>query len=440
MEDSAQSYSLYLPDHYHDSILWPVIYIFEPAARADLPVTKYAPLARQYGYILACSWNSRNGSWDIIINAANAMIPDTWQRFSVDTQRVFTMGFSGGARAACTMAMATGRIDGVIGCGAGFPTSVTPQPHHDFNWIGITGYEDPNYLEMLKVDDALSQPGIRHNLLFFDGNHEWPPEEVMETAFQWIDMIRKGESGTKSKTLSVSEITGKLQGFNIYPPGVSPDPFLAYHRMAGIRAFFPESPESDSITQKMDSLINTGSFRQRKTAYETGLKYEEEKQKEYLEELLHIGLLSLDPDHDVRSSNWWQRQFNQLSGDDKDSSHRRLIDRRLAGFIQINAWEQSAEYEALEMYDIAIRYMSICEMALPEQYWPIVKLFDLYIQAGKENKAFKKLDRAIEMGFSNTAYLRKQGYFNRIMTDKRFNELIQQMENNEKAATPNEWN
>ena len=56
------SYALYLPDHYNPIIKWPVIYIFDPAARGSLAVKNFKQAAEQYGYIVACSNNSRNGS------------------------------------------------------------------------------------------------------------------------------------------------------------------------------------------------------------------------------------------------------------------------------------------------------------------------------------------------------------------------------------------
>jgi len=56
-----QSYALYIPSTYIDSLPTPVIYIFEPGARGKLPVNLYHDIADKYGFILACSNNSRNG-------------------------------------------------------------------------------------------------------------------------------------------------------------------------------------------------------------------------------------------------------------------------------------------------------------------------------------------------------------------------------------------
>src|SRR5215472_2955105 len=74
--DETESYALYLPSTYSPDRAWPAIFAFDPAARGRVPVERYQAAAEQYGYIVAGSNNSRNGSWEVSTRAARAMILD----------------------------------------------------------------------------------------------------------------------------------------------------------------------------------------------------------------------------------------------------------------------------------------------------------------------------------------------------------------------------
>ena len=60
---------LYLPPGYSESKRWPIVYAFDPGARGNVPVERYQAAAAKYGYIVAGSNNSRNGSWQVSTDA-----------------------------------------------------------------------------------------------------------------------------------------------------------------------------------------------------------------------------------------------------------------------------------------------------------------------------------------------------------------------------------
>ncbi|MGE5424332.1 MAG: hypothetical protein ACM3N9_03145, partial [Syntrophothermus sp.] len=185
--DQSITYSVYLPKKYNDSIVYPVIIAFDPQGSGNLPVAMYKDLAEKYGYILAGSNNSKNGlDANAIMNAITRMITEVKQRFNVDTTRIYTLGFSGGARVAVIAAFNPGGIISVTGSGAGFPNTGAAFPY-PFDYLGIAGTYDFNMHELLMLDDYLDQAQIHHGLLLFNGTHEWPPFDVMEKSFQWND-------------------------------------------------------------------------------------------------------------------------------------------------------------------------------------------------------------------------------------------------------------
>jgi len=126
LNDSSQSYALYLPSNYTPDRKWPVLYALDPGARGRVPVERFKEAAEKYGWIVLGSNNSRNGPWNVVVNAWNAMLTDTHQRFAIDDERAYATGFSGGARAAVHIAAACKCVAGVIAGGAGFPVDLTP--------------------------------------------------------------------------------------------------------------------------------------------------------------------------------------------------------------------------------------------------------------------------------------------------------------------------
>ena len=130
---AEQSYSLYLPSAYTSGRRWPIVFVFDPLARGDLPVRLMKDAAERYGFIVAGSNNSRNGSWKVQIEAAQAMSADAQGRLSVDTRRVYFAGLSGGARFAAALAQRCGCAAGVILNSAGFtPAGAAVRPGEVF--------------------------------------------------------------------------------------------------------------------------------------------------------------------------------------------------------------------------------------------------------------------------------------------------------------------
>jgi predicted esterase len=182
--DPTQSYALYLPSGYSPDRLWPVILAFDPGARGRIPVERYQEAAEMYGYIVAGSNQSRNGSWKTSEAAIKAISRDVAERFAVDDRRVYTAGMSGGSRVALAIALASPRIAGVIASSAGFPDS-KPRKIVSFPIFGTAGTEDFNYSEMRQMDRELTSP---HRLRIFNGGHVWLSSELAIEAVEWLEV------------------------------------------------------------------------------------------------------------------------------------------------------------------------------------------------------------------------------------------------------------
>jgi poly(3-hydroxybutyrate) depolymerase len=183
--DSSQSYALYVPRAYTAARAWPVIFAFDPGARGRVPVERYEAAAERYGFIVAGSNNSRNGSGENS-KAIVAMTGDVLSRFSVDERRIYLAGMSGGSRVALGVALGSpkDRVAGVIASSAGYPDGKTRKTL-PFPIFATAGTEDFNHLEMRQLDRALTSP---HRLAIFDGGHLWLSSELAIEAVEWMEL------------------------------------------------------------------------------------------------------------------------------------------------------------------------------------------------------------------------------------------------------------
>src|SRR2546425_2833349 len=111
------------------------------------------------------------------------------QRFSIDDDRVYATGFSGGARMALQIAqLCQDCLAGVIASGAGFPAGLAPSTSMHFLFFGTTGTDDFNFSELRSLDDPLKRAGIIHRIDVFEGRHEWPPRSVATDAVEWMEL------------------------------------------------------------------------------------------------------------------------------------------------------------------------------------------------------------------------------------------------------------
>jgi poly(3-hydroxybutyrate) depolymerase len=164
-----QSYALYLPSGYSAEKRWPIVYSFDPGARGSMPAELMKEAAEHYGYIVVGSNNSRNGSWKIEAEAADAMVKDTHARLSIDDRRIYLAGFSGGARAAVQIAQICKCAAGVFLHGAGFHPLAFSSKEAPFVVFSTVGTYDFNYPELVHTDEELETIKYAHSWRSFAG-------------------------------------------------------------------------------------------------------------------------------------------------------------------------------------------------------------------------------------------------------------------------------
>lgn len=418
-ENASQSYAIYLPTNYIAAKRYPVVYAFDPHAEGKTPVTKYKALADKYQYIIVGSNNSKNGNaWEESNAIANELFNDVTKRFSINTQRVYLLGFSGGARVANTLTILNGAINSVICCGAAAPITTNKKPRNNYAIIGLVGNEDFNYIEMKKYDMIdIAGHSLKHYLLTYDGKHEWPDETTMNEAFLWLELndMRKDIS-SKNETLinnGLTPLLGELKKLNEQHKIIE-----AYHLSKKIINFYDGLAPINECFETYKKLTGNSEIDRLLKDEEALWRKEEAKKQDYLKHF------------QGNSIAWWTKEINDLNKKSSSTTNREhaLMHKRILNFLSLvaymntsNAMKQNAK-QAVDYYTQL--YKIIDPKNKDAHYFRAI----YEAQAENEKEAIANLTDAIANGFNDKLGLQKETAFNGIRSSPAFVELQTKMD------------
>lgn len=423
--DASQSYALYLPSAYTPQKKWPVIYAFDPDARGNLPVKLYQEAAEKYGYIVAGSYNSQNGMQSAPLQAAiSAMIGDTRKRFSIDEKRVYTTGFSGGARVATRVASSCGGcVAGVIACGAGFPPDIKTSEAMPFVFFGTVGVDDFNYPELKQLDDKLDAFSIPHRIATFSGGHEWASSTLLIQALQWIE-IQAMRTGRKARDDAFIETEWK-KGLEIAQTDEDEKKmFDAFKSYADLVADFKGLKDISDCESKVRGLKESKEVK-------LAIKDEREQIQEQLEtaqKMIDLGS-SLLTDPSKRSSTLKELRVIieglRVKAKTVEDSRERRIARRTLRQVLAQTYESAMfNYLPRKQYDVALINFEVAELIVPDSWEIPLDMARAYALNGEKKNAFEALHHAVDKGLSDPTVIENQKDFEALRSEVEFKAIV----------------
>ena len=345
------SYALYLPKNYTAALKFPVIIAFDPHGSGILPLEKYKDLADKYGYILMGSNDSKNGldmnTSGVIIDA---LFSETSGRYSIDSTRIYVMGFSGGARIASMIGLYQGGTAGVIGCGAGFPATNQPVRFKP-DYISIAGNADFNMNELINLDKQLDEAKFTHASILFNGKHAWPPVEIMENAFIWTEFcsMRKGFiPKNDSMILNFVHMQEKIIGKD----KETGDEVAEHNHLVNLIRFVDGLNSTEDFKNKLSTVENSSSYKKQQNRLQQLIGKEMKEQQ-----ALNDNFFSKDID-------WWKKKITNYElriTKGKDSSDVWMC-KRLKSYLSLLSYmsynrvlssnDTLAAKHAMEIYEI----------------------------------------------------------------------------------------
>ncbi len=426
LNDSSQSYALYLPSNYTPDRKWPILYAFDPGARGRAPVERFKEAAEKYGWIVIGSNNSRNGPWNVTVNAWNTMLTDSHQRFAIDDERMYATGFSGGARAALRIAAGCKCLAGVMANGAGFPVDLAPSAQMHFVFFGAAGVDDFNYAELKSLQEPLTKAGIIHRVQTFEGRHEWPPVSVTTAAVEWMELhaIKAGKrprddgfiNATWQQLLSDARALEEAKKYT-----------EAYQLYLDLAASFKGLRDVAEIETKVNQLRDSRELR-------ASIREEQEQIKKQREFESRLGSLIAAPGSPVNqseegfdSANLLQKILNDLRKQSKaseDSTQRRVARRVLDGLF-VGLIEQGISLlQTKKNYSESIKPLKLATEVNPDRPGAFFYLAWAYAANRDKKKSLQSLSAAVEKGFSDAAMIAANKAFDSLRNDPEYQQIM----------------
>ncbi len=420
-----QTYALYVPSRYDANKRWPIIYIFDPAARGNIPLELMKDAAERHGFLVAASNNSRNGSWSVEIEAAQAMADDTHARFSIDEQRVYFGGFSGGARVASLIAQSCKCAAGVFLSGAGFSANAAPSRDVRFAVFAAVGMFDFNYPEVTQLDEKLDASGYQHALRYFDGTHQWAPAPVMEEALAWFRLVaRKQTREPRDDSLVDVQRAAALARADQFEK--SGDVYAAWHEYRQAAATFNGLADIAAFEQKERLLAD-------QKAVKEGAKREKHDFDEQtaLTADISAGLDSIRDASTSRSdvvSQTAQKidELRMRATHEKHPDKERVLRRALGGVL-VSSVEMGQERLAAKDVATAEAYFDLGTVADPDSVWAFSSLATARALEGNRKATLEALRHAREKSKDLTAFaawLADEPAFAKFQDDPQFRKLL----------------
>ena len=411
--DSTISFALYLPQGYSIRNNWPVIFIFDAQARGKLPLELYKDLAQKYGYILIGSNNSKNRvDWSVNKEEIRKLIDDAFGRFAIDKQRVYTMGFSGGARVACLVAVDLAKIQGVIGCAAGFPQLEKPI-ENPFNYIGFSGDADFNRVEMIRLDESLVSSGMPYFMRFYQGKHDWPPAAIMNEGFLWLEfnayksnLLVKNESYISGFKKQIDDECSKAKKTD--------HTWELYSSLKKGFVFLNGLTDVSGYNNETSALEQSDKLKKIKNQQKDIVSREISKQEEYRNDL------------SSKNMDWWKKEvatLNKISANTKNPEESALA-KRLLNYISLISNMSISSNLGGKQPESIVFLLTIYGMVDPKN--PDFHYLSGYFYASQGNteKSLSFLRNAVKYGYKDKKTLLSNSTFDILRKNQAFDEII----------------
>ena len=420
-----QSYALYLPSSYSPDRRWPVIYAFDPNGQGERAVEAYKGAAETYGYIVAASNNSRNGPMQTGLAAAEAVWSDTHRRFSIDANRVYTTGLSGGAKAATYFALYcyTCHVAGVIAQGAGYPevnSSIAPANDH-FAYYAVIGDDDFNFPDVMALRRKKDEQGAQFKVEVYPGSHQWAPPAVVEDALAWMELKAMQSGVEKVDAEFVKKMFEQTQADEAKVEKVG-DILGQYYTLRSVAWDFKGLEEVSSFESELTRVKASDAWKKANRG-----EQEEIDLQQSLTATASSDLAQLGASEEGAQSGLADRialEMGNLRRMEKSKGKDQIIESRAFTQILMEGTEAGLVQFQQGHYSVAATYFALMAEVAPDQPGPLVLLAEARVRMGGRKQALKALKEAARRGLKHANTLANDPELKPLASDPEFQQIL----------------
>jgi dienelactone hydrolase len=438
--DPTQTYALYLPSTYTAERRWPILYAFDPRARGPVPTKLFRAAAERLGYIVVGSNNSRNGPWEPVVAALNAVWRDTHERLALDSNRIYATGMSGGNGPATLLAVKHGA--GIIACAGALTAEQVASVDGRLAWISVAGSADFSFDVNQTLIEALVARGVSARLAVFDGGHSWPPEDVATRALEFVHLsaMRTGRLPRDAVFIERYTEQGLARAHELAARGMADGAAMEY---AALSRELKDLASVEAFVTEAKRLHDTPEARQnRKREQALAAKYERETQELFeLRQLLErsgpfakmripeladpIGDEDTGPGDDTTVGSELDLRLDQLVRDSKSQdADVRIVAQRVREGFYLETYYAAMDRRDQGRSDSALELLALCARMSPNNAGAAYELARTHAARGDKQKALAELQRAKALGFADLTRLAIEPEWAIVRTEPEFRAIV----------------
>ena len=399
------SYGLFIPNSITGNERLPAILFLDPHGDGTFPLNKYKSLAEKYKFILVGSNESKNGlNFEQVNQIVSLLLQECITNLQCDPNRITLAGFSGGAKAALYGGNAIPGFNGIIYCGAAFPPGSIEVKIPLF---GIAGKKDMNYTEVRNFSSSLDARDVPHQLIEWNGKHEWPDTVTFQHTFYWamLNDIRKKNVAVNAELFADFEkIIQESLIYNTNPL----DKELILQEAIGM---FNQLKSISTYQKKLALLKKSADYNKAKINQEKILQNEDKLKQLY-------GNSFFDKDW-----SWWKKEVKLLTIDKNNSSNQRIL-----GYISLAAWTYSSRAVSENNFILAKKVLDIYKLADPENPEHEFLNARLFAKNSSPDSAVAYLKKAIDLGLANIGKIENENDLINLRSRSDYKELINSLQ------------
>ena len=419
----SETMAIYLPSNFEITRPWPILFVFDMEGKAKQSISMFKDAAEKEGYVVAGS----NNVSDTLALSKNVLISSRMFNALVDIipvrkNRVYTAGFSSGARFASILPTFIKDIKGVISCGAAIGNIEILSDKNPFYFIGIVGREDYNYRAMLvdqKILDKLKYP---NQLLLFDGGHNWPNSDLLVNALRifTVHAMSKGTEIRKDSLITESYENFLAEANEMFTLN---KPLLAEYRLSTIKRVFDPLLELDSLKRTLRSLKRSSSFRTNnrdQNNYFLKETFTKEDYNYYLEEDIIT--------YNYNNLGWWNYQMTELDKiEESDNLFKKRMGKRLRGYLNALIADNIDLIKSEKLVDLeALNFLYMLKtITEPTNFESYLKIISYSSSIEDYGTAMFYLEELLKNGYKNKTELYSLENTALFRITPEFNELVE---------------
>jgi hypothetical protein len=355
----------------------------------------------------------------------NSIWQDTHARLSLDDHRLYTSGFSGGARVAGAMALnSSGQIAGVIAHGAGYPNTHGEASDKLVYYFAV-GNRDFNWPEVITDGHEREKQGLPYRVRQYSGNHQWAPLEVMDDAIRWIILKAMQSSAMPADAPFVDQQFQRIQQ-EAEDASKRNDALAEYEAYRSLTSDFAGLKDVSAASAKL-AVLKQG------PALKVALKDEQEQISEQtkIERELSPKFRAYESGN-APDMNSLRIEIQQAMAGLKNQAIRAKSEERQAVYarayddMKIAGIENGQQEFQAHHFDRAEACFDLMRQVTDEP-WPVLLLAETRVAMGNKKQGIKDLREAVRRGLNDPEILESNKQLEGLHGDPQFQKLLAEM-------------